>query len=526
MSNPPPRKSRRVQARRRRGARGDVAPGETSGVTPGTASERPHSVPTQPMVQGSVEPPTVGTLPGQSSMEDFMRGVSKAVEAGIQAAISPLLQLTSQQGAGNLSSSPPAGRQNAEDMPLPPATSGGPQTGAVGCTATKGLPAVGRETLPPAPLVQHIPLSTVGCTGEGVYNSDGNGSSNGGGQGDKQLPEVVGQQGTVWRSPEAVAQQGTSASQSQVGAVARIPLDRTVSCTVAPGTPGGGGVITSNSGGSQGDHQFTEVMQQQGASAPQHQTGTITRYPPGGTVSCTVTPANQGATSIASEINVASTSLISGISDALRVKIWEQKYVELSNLLYKQDTTVRVGVSSQDEGPEFMLNQRPSGTIKSVEEWDQAYAKYHAIFIRRHHHLSEALIGHQQQVRKIARSGGDWRGYDESYRRGVADDSIAWGQMNPGLLIDAMLFSSQRDSFRSKSVSQNKRQGSSGAKGRFIPRGYCIALHKRGKCEKEDCQWNHKCPQCNRNHPLPHCKEEHPSRGGAGRGSRSGQGGQ
>ena len=406
MSNPPPRKSRRVQARRRRGARGDVTPGETSGVTPGTASERPHSVPTQPMVQGSVEPPTVGTLPGQSSMEDFMRGVSKAVEAGIQAAISPLLQLTSQQGAGNLSSSPPAGRQNAEDMPLPPATSGGPQTGAVGCTATKGLPAVGRETLPPAPLVQHIPLSTVGCTGEGVHNSDGNGSSNGGGQGDKQLPEVVGQQGTVWRSPEAVAQHGTSASQSQVGAVARIPLDRTVSCTVAPGTPGGGGVIMSNSGGSQGDHQFTEVMQQQGASAPQHQTGTITWYPPGSTVSCTVTPANQGATSIASELNVASTSLISGISDALRVKIWEQKYVELSNLLYKQDTTVRVGVSSQDEGPEFVLNQRPSGTIKSVEEWDQAYAKYHAIFIRRHHHLSEALIGHQQQVRKIARSGG------------------------------------------------------------------------------------------------------------------------
>ena len=181
MSNPPPRQSRRLQARRRRGARSDVSPVETSGVTPGTASERPHSVPPQPMVQGSVEPPTVGTLTGQGSMEDVMRGVSKAVEAGIQAAISPLLQLTSQQGAGHLSSGPPAGMQNAEDMPPPPATSGGPQPGAVGCTATKGLPAVGRETLPPAPLVQHIPLCTVGCTGEGVHNSDGNGSSNGGG---------------------------------------------------------------------------------------------------------------------------------------------------------------------------------------------------------------------------------------------------------------------------------------------------------------------------------------------------------
>ena len=190
----------------------------------------------------------------------------------------------------------------------------------------------------------------MGCTGEGAHNSDGNGSSNGGGQGDKQFPEVVGQQDTVWRSPKAVAQQGTSASQQQVGAVVRFPLERTVSCTVAPDTLGGGGGIMSNSGGSQGDHQFTEVMQQQGASAPQHQAGTITQYPLGSTVSCTVTPANQGATSIESELNVASTSLISGISDVLWVKMWDQKYVELSNLLYKQDTTVRVGVSLQDEG--------------------------------------------------------------------------------------------------------------------------------------------------------------------------------
>ena len=75
-----------------------------------------------------------------------------------------------------------------------------------------------------------------------------------------------------------------------------------------------------------------------------------------------------------------------------------------------------------------------------VEEWDQAYAKYHAIFIRQHHHLSEALIGHQQQVRKIACSGGDWHGYDKSYQQRVADGSVAWGQMNSGLLKDDRLF--------------------------------------------------------------------------------------
>ena len=60
--------------------------------------------------------------------------------------------------------------------------------------------------------------------------------------------------------------------------------------------------------------------------------------------------------------------------------------------------------------------------------------------IKRHPQLSEALIAHQQQVKKVAANRGDWMGYDEAFRCGVADGSIKWGQMNADLLMDAMLF--------------------------------------------------------------------------------------
>lgn len=95
----------------------------------------------------------------------------------------------------------------------------------------------------------------------------------------------------------------------------------------------------------------------------------------------------------------------------------------------------------------MVFNQRPSRAIQTVEEWDHAFTKFYAILIRRRPEASEALIAHQQHVKKIASSHGDWKGYDEAYRWGVADGSISWGQMNAGLTMDAVLFSQAKQAF-------------------------------------------------------------------------------
>ena len=81
---------------------------------------------------------------------------------------------------------------------------------------------------------------------------------------------------------------------------------------------------------------------------------------------------------------------------------------------------------------------KQSKAIQTLEEWDKSFARFHVILIKRHPQLSEALMTHQQQVKKVA---ANWKGYDKVFRRGLADGSIKWGQMNAGLVMDAMLFS-------------------------------------------------------------------------------------
>ena len=215
-----------------------------------------------------------------------------------------------------------------------------------------------------------------------------------------------------------------------------------------------------------------------------------------------------GGFQVTSELNMFPTSLISGIPDAIRTRIWEGRYVDLATLIYKQDTAVRFNVFSSEESPELILNQRPSKTIKVIADWDRAFAKFHAIYIRRHPTMSEALIAHQQQVKKIAQAGGDWLTYDETFRRGVADGSISWGQMNPGLTMDAVLFANRRPflSQQGQAGFKQKWDGKSSKANSAIPNGYCFAYHRHNTCEKTGCSWNHKCPGCHRDHSFQQCK--------------------
>ena len=212
--------------------------------------------------------------------------------------------------------------------------------------------------------------------------------------------------------------------------------------------------------------------------------------------------------SVTSELNMFPTSLISGVPDDIHTTIWEGRYVDLAILIYKQDTAVRFNVQSSDDAPELVLNQRPSKTIKTISDWDRAFAKFHAIYIRRHPALSEALIAHQQQVKKIAYAGGDWLAYDESFRRGVADGSINWGQMNPGLTMDAVLFSNRQPFLGQRGASTSRQQAQN--KGQFstsqVPAGYCFAFHRSNSCGKVGCSWKHTCPHCQGEHSILKCR--------------------
>ena len=212
------------------------------------------------------------------------------------------------------------------------------------------------------------------------------------------------------------------------------------------------------------------------------------------------------ASTVTSELNMTPTSLISGVPDSVKVKIWEGRFIDLSVLIYKSDNTVSLNFAPGEEGvPGMVMTQRPSRTIKSIPEWDRAFAKFHAIYIRRHPRVGEALIAHQQQVRKIAQGQGDWQGYDQDFRRGVADGTIGWGQMNPGLVLDAMLFANRGPASTVNITQQGApsfdRRGINGT----LPVGSCWAFHRRNTCNRRPCTFSHRCPKCGGAHSRLVC---------------------
>ena len=85
-------------------AHSDMAHAKIGGDAQDAVHGRFHLLLTRPTGWGLVEPQIIANLLGQSSLDGFMRGVSKVVQAGIQVAILPLLIMLSHQGAGNASS--------------------------------------------------------------------------------------------------------------------------------------------------------------------------------------------------------------------------------------------------------------------------------------------------------------------------------------------------------------------------------------------------------------------------------------
>ena len=194
-------------------------------------------------------------------------------------------------------------------------------------------------------------------------------------------------------------------------------------------------------------------------------------------------------------------SLITGVSDQIRSRIWELKYVELGQLIFKQDTMLRFSPQYHTDSPEVAIHHKASRSIKTVDEWDRAFARFHSILIQKFPHLSESLIAHQQQVRKISSARGDWAGYDESHRRAVSDGAIKWGQINSQLTIEAMLLNRQTRPTAREYTPPSKQ----------VPKGYCWSYHSQKGCSRTNCDYKHQCPRCEQKHSVLACKSKEAS---------------
>ncbi|XP_078582939.1 uncharacterized protein LOC144865820 [Branchiostoma floridae x Branchiostoma japonicum] len=195
--------------------------------------------------------------------------------------------------------------------------------------------------------------------------------------------------------------------------------------------------------------------------------------------------------------------LDTGISDGIKDKIWQDKFVELKQLLPnarpRQQFTVNLDTLAGS--PTLTLANSAEDRAKqslTLSQWSMAFSIYHYIYIQKHLARSPQLIAYAHLIRSLAERGAQWSRYDALFRQlRHASPSTPWDVPNMQLYVDA--FSHVKPtSFTTK---PNQQQSNNS-----LPLGYCFRYHSAASnCFAASCPYKHACPTCSGAHKNFNC---------------------
>ena len=189
------------------------------------------------------------------------------------------------------------------------------------------------------------------------------------------------------------------------------------------------------------------------------------------------------------------------VPQKVKSKIWEGEYIELGSLLDRKQT-LRLSTKSKpgQESPSIVWKEEKAKWL-SIDEWTDAFNIYSAVWIEKFPDQAVDLLTYQHLVRKVYNDGGEWRFYDEEFRKSKQDDSTSWSQVDHVLFSSALVHGARKQPFRFKSQAQEFRQNQS----LRVPRGSCFKFHKGFFCS--GCRFSHRCFKCDRgDHPASKCR--------------------
>ncbi|XP_078597054.1 uncharacterized protein LOC144873513 [Branchiostoma floridae x Branchiostoma japonicum] len=336
--------------------------------------------------------------------------------------------------------------------------------------------------------------------------------------------------GRIAQAPVFTADEGVVTSGVTVTSEA--PLGRTARAPVLPvyevaGTPSLPGVTTTS-----------EATLGRIARAPGHTAAAVTelippamppltldagRQPPNVTLASAIIGAN--VTSVKANTGAISHPLGSGahapmsippfmpgitlpldtaISQQLKDKIWQNKFVAMKQLLpnYQNSPQYTVSLSDPSSMPTLTLTDRPKDKVPlSLEQWTCAFLTYHHVYIQKHPTCSAQLVSYHHLIRTLAAKGANWRLYDENFRqhKQCFPDS-PWDRPLMQLYVDAIAGTAR--------VTPTHQQGPSRPD---IPQGYCFRFHRpNDQCFRANCPFKHTCYKCHAAHKASQCKRQFP----------------
>ncbi len=103
----------------------------------------------------------------------------------------------------------------------------------------------------------------------------------------------------------------------------------------------------------------------------------------------------------------------------LRKKIVSDQYVNLKVLLNPHESNdINIKLRQGKGAPEIAVSGVDNGSeISNIHQWTDAFCVYSAIYTESHPEAAPALFKYMHTVRDVARSRGDWRQFDEQFRK-------------------------------------------------------------------------------------------------------------
>ena len=201
------------------------------------------------------------------------------------------------------------------------------------------------------------------------------------------------------------------------------------------------------------------------------------------------------------------------IPDKLKQKIWDDKYIELGELL-----SAARKPGALFENKKHKKGKKQTLQISQILDWVSAFNVFVAVYTMKFPENSPSLMHYIHTIMELAHNGGDWVNYDHEFRVARVAEPRPWHELNTELY---MTYRYARAPGRQAPA--NKGRGDNQTRRNF-PSGTCWKFHAGKECNRSTCQFPHSCYICNGMHPAFQCARRAQGNANRGRGNYQRQG--
>ena len=209
----------------------------------------------------------------------------------------------------------------------------------------------------------------------------------------------------------------------------------------------------------------------------------------------------------------ASLPIDSRVSDKLKLKIWNEAFVEFGSLLSNPSLENKYQISFQNsdagQPSSFCLEPAPKPKkVLTIDMWLHAFHIFVGVYTKKHPSEAPALMKYGHTIQDLAARGQNWRFYDDNFRflRQTQASIVPWGSIHWELWLRSQYSQNKKlAAAPNYGPPTHARQGTPFQ----VPKGYCSKFHKGIPCL--GCDFKHSCFKCQGAHSSKHCNFRTPA---------------